>query len=118
MKILVVEDDEVTLKALEYRLRLSGYDISIASDGEAAAKLIKGVTFDLIVSDILMPHANGMELLNLVRREMKLSTPFIVMSFLGQPGNTRKAMEIGASDYVEKPIDVDELIAKIERYKR
>lgn len=118
MKILVVEDDEVTLKALEYRLRLSGYDISIASDGEVATKLIKGETFDLIVSDILMPHANGMELLNLVRREMKLSTPFIVMSFLGPPGNTRKAMEIGASDYVEKPIDVDELIAKIEKYKR
>lgn len=117
MKILVVEDDELTRKALEYRLKIEGYDITTASDGNVGAKLLREETFDLIVSDILMPHANGLELLNIVRFEMEQSTPFLVMSFLGQPCNTRKAMEIGATDFIEKPIDIDELIGKIEKYK-
>jgi len=117
MKILVVEDDELTRKALEYRLKIEGYDITAASDGSMGAKLIREETYDLIVSDILMPHANGLELLSMVRSEMQQSTPFMVMSFLGQPCNTRKAMAIGANDFIEKPIDIDELIGKIEKYK-
>jgi DNA-binding response OmpR family regulator len=118
MKILVVEDDEVTLKALEYRLKLEGFDITAASDGKVGAKLLMEETFDMIVSDILMPHANGLELLNMVRCDMKRSTPFVVMSFLGQSNNTHKAMEIGATDFLEKPIDIDELIGKIKKYKK
>jgi len=118
MKILIVEDDEVTLRALEYRLKLEGYEISVARDGRRGAELIKSEDFDMIISDVLMPHTNGIELLSMVRTELKLDIPFIVISFLGQSNNTSKAMEIGATDYLVKPLDPNELIEKIIKHQK
>lgn len=117
MKILVVEDDEVTLKALEYRLKLEGYDIVVARDGRKGAEIVKSENFDMIISDILMPHTNGLELLSMVRHEMGLTIPIIIISFLGQSNNTLKAKEIGATDFLEKPLDPDELIQMIVKYQ-
>lgn len=117
MKILIVEDDEVTLKALEYRLKLEGYEVLVAKDGRHGKMHIQTYKPDLIISDILMPHTSGIELLSMVRHEMKLSTPFIIITVLGQRSNMEKAMEIGASDYVVKPLDANELIAKVKCYE-
>jgi len=114
---LVVEDDEVTLKALEYRLKLEGYDIMVARDGRRGAQILKCQSFDMIISDILMPHTNGLELLSMVRHEMGLTIPVIIISFLGQSTNMQKAKEIGATDFLEKPLDPDELIRLIVKYQ-
>lgn len=117
MKILVVEDDIVTLKALEYRLKLEGFEVIVAKDGRHGKKLILTKKPDIIISDILMPHTNGIELLSMVRHEMKLDVPFIIITALGQKSNMDKAIEIGATDYVVKPLDTNELISKIKEYE-
>lgn len=87
MKILIVEDDEITLKALEYRLKKDGFQVVVARDGRYGKKYIQSENPDIIISDILMPHINGIELLAMVRGDLNLSIPFIIITVLGQQNN-------------------------------
>jgi len=73
MKILICEDDKITLKALKNKLKRDGYDIVTASNGKEAITILKDNDIDLLLTDLYMPFVDGLELISLVRDELKIS---------------------------------------------
>jgi DNA-binding response OmpR family regulator len=109
-KVLVVDDERAILTVLGIKLRISGYDVVTASGGEEALGLVNSAHPDLILLDVIMPGVDGFEVLEEVRAASKL--PVIVFS--ARPENAKKALSLGANDFLAKPLDVDEMIRRIE----
>ena len=109
-KILLVDDDPSILKFLSIKLRISGYEVVVALNGQEALELVNSVKPDLMLLDVIMPVIDGFEVLERVRAVSKL--PIIVFS--AWPENTQKALSLGASDFVAKPLDMDDLVERIE----
>ena len=100
MKILIVEDEEMSLKALEHKLSKKGYTVYTATNGEEALKTAKTRGLDLIISDIMMPYKSGIELLDIVRNNLDYSIPFILTTSINEAEITAKSFELGASDFI------------------
>lgn len=116
MKILVCEDDYMMVKAIEHRLLRDEYEIVVATDGQVAAEKIKTEEFDLILTDMLMPFLGGLEIINLVKNDLKKKTPIIVLSKLGQEESIIEAFKLGADDYMTKPFSPNELSLRVKRF--
>ena len=116
MKILVVEDDEALLKYIEYWLLKDGYKIITSSTGYEALKLIESEKFDLIISDISMPSLSGLELLSYLKNKIDSKIPVILISALDQQSVIMTAIKLGASDFLVKPINYDELLIRVKRF--
>jgi DNA-binding response OmpR family regulator len=114
-KILIAEDDVLLLKALGFYLEKKGYELSLVPDGRDAITKIKQNTYDLIVTDINMPFNNGMEIISLVRNEMKLKTPIIVLTSMGLENTELEAFHIGADEFISKPFSPQVLGIRIEK---
>ena len=114
-KILICEDEEIMLTALEFRLRKHGYEIIRAPNGKIALEILKSETPDLVVADIMMPYMTGLELINYIRKELKLSLPVIIISALEHDDTVLEAFRIGANDFVAKPFKPNELILRIKK---
>ncbi len=115
MKILVCEDEEIMLTALEFRLRKQGFNVIKAEDGKAALEKINSESPDLIVADVMMPHVTGLELISHVRDVRKSSTPIIMISALEQEETVLEAFRLGATDFITKPFRPNELILRIKK---
>lgn len=114
-KILIVEDDQMMLSLLEFKLQREGFETIVVSDGsEATAKIVNDKP-DLIVTDIMMPYLNGMELTSKIRNELKLTTPIIVISSAGQEDMVMQAFELGADNFITKPFSPNELVMRIRK---
>ena len=114
-KILVAEDDMLLQKALGFYLEKKGYEISLVSDGREAVRKIKENEYDLIVTDINMPFCNGMEIISVLRNELKRNTPVIVLTSMGLENIEVEAFNIGASEFVTKPFSPQVLGIRIEK---
>jgi len=114
-KILIAEDDILLLKALGYYLEKKGYELTLVADGRDACNKIKENGFDLIVTDINMPFSNGMEIISLVRNELKLKTPIIVLTSMGLENTELEAFHVGADEFVAKPFSPQVLGLRIEK---
>jgi DNA-binding response OmpR family regulator len=110
-KVLVVDDERAILTVLAIKLRVSGYDVVTAPSGEEALALVNSARPDLILLDVIMPGMDGFEVLQRVRVNSKL--PVIVFS--ARPENGEKALDMGADDFLAKPLDVDEMVRRIEQ---
>jgi two-component system, NtrC family, response regulator AtoC len=107
--ILVVDDEENIRTYLRQLLMLKGYDVALAQDGEEAlARLNDGAQFALIILDIMLPKMDGLEVLGRIRKIAK-QTPVIMLTGVGETGTIVKAMKLGASDYLTKPFEEEEL---------
>lgn len=118
MKILVVDDDPVIVKALESRLSKEGFTVFATLNPNEAVTELKDEEkppFDLIISDIVMPYISGIELLTEIKR-VTPHTPIILISALDQKELILTAFELGAQDFVVKPINLDELLLRITKY--
>lgn len=115
MKILVVEDEELMLKALEFRLKKDGYTITRAIDGRDAIKKINEEEFDMVITDIMLPFNNGLEIVNHVKVKLKRTTPVIVLSAVGLENVVLEAFELGADDYITKPFSPTELSIRVKK---
>lgn len=116
MKILVCEDDIMTLKALEHRLKREGYTIITAQDGKQAADMLTNQKdIDLLLTDLHMPVLSGLELIGLVRNELKSNLPIIMLTRVGLEETVMHAFELGADDYITKPFNPDELVVRIKK---
>ncbi len=115
IKILVVEDDPMTLNLLKFRLQKEGYEVLLAKDGKEAQNHLGQNIPNLILSDIMMPHLNGLELTSYVRNELKSDVPLILLSVAGQEEMVVKAFELGADDFIAKPFNPNELVIRIKR---
>jgi DNA-binding NtrC family response regulator len=112
--ILIVDDDPRIPVLLKELLKSEGYESVLATNGMHALELIKQEAFDLIITDLRMPHMNGMELL----REVKTLWPSIPVIMITAYASDKTAVEsakLGVFDYLAKPFKVEELIAAIDR---
>lgn len=115
MKILICEDEEIMLTALEFRLRKQGFQVVKAEDGKQALKKFNETQPDLVIADIMMPHISGLELIEIFRTEYKSSVPVIVISALEHEEIVLEAFRIGANDFITKPFKPHELILRIKK---
>ena len=115
MKILICEDEEIMLTALEFRLRKQGFEIILAKNGKKALEMVRDSSPDLVVVDIMMPFISGLELIEFIRKDMKSSLPVIVISALEQEETVLEAFRKGATDFITKPFKPNELILRIKR---
>lgn len=114
--VLVVDDDKEIVKAIEIYLGKEGYHILKAYNGEEALQLIKENEIHLMILDIMMPKLNGIELATKVRKER--STPIIMLSAKSEDYDKINGLNVGADDYVTKPFNPSELVARIKSQLR
>lgn len=115
MIILTVEDDILLLKTLAFKLRKEGYIVVTSKNGFDAIEYLKENEPDLIVTDIMMPFINGLEIISFVRNEKKSKVPIIVLSSAGLEKTVLEAFELGADDFVTKPFSPNELSIRIKK---
>ena len=111
-KILLVDDDVRILKSLGRYLRGAGYQVNEASDGDEAARLFTEDRFDLVLSDVMMPGVNGLELLERIRT-VAPETPVVLISGFADL-NRSLAIKRGAADLIMKPFDPADLVSKLK----
>jgi len=114
LKILVAEDEEITLKHILYALRAEGYEAEGTGNGDIALRKLKAESHDLLIADIKMPGLSGMDLLERIKNE-GLDTEVIIITGYGSIGSAVEAMKRGAHDYITKPFDLDELILRVKK---
>jgi two-component system response regulator HydG len=115
-KILVAEDEDITLKHLVKSLQKEGYLTVGTQNGEDALRKIDSDHFDLLITDIKMPGLTGIELLDKVK-ERQLESEVIIITGFGSIGSVVDAMKKGAYDYVTKPFNLDELLLKVGKIR-
>jgi DNA-binding NtrC family response regulator len=115
-KILIAEDEEITVKHLVNTLQKEGYKAEGVQNGLDALKRIEADSFDLLIADIKMPGMTGIELLEKVR-ERSFDTEVIIITGFGSIGSAVEAMKKGAVEYVTKPFDLDEIILKVNKIR-
>jgi len=113
-RILVVDDDETIRTTLDEYFAMLGYDVVTAYDGEDALNKFVPGEFDCIISDLMMPKVDGLELLKKVNLQEK-KVLFLMMTGYPSVDNAVNAMKHGAYDYVTKPIVMEDLRMKVER---
>jgi len=115
-RILVVDDEQRVLNFLTSKLRASGYDVLTASNGLKALEQAQAEEPDLIVLDVLMPKMDGFETLKELRSFSAI--PVIILSARETNSDKIKGLSLGADDYLQKPFNPDELVARIEAVRR
>jgi len=115
-RILVVDDEERILNFLRSKLKASGYEVLTASNGVEALEQARGQEPDLIVLDVLMPKMDGFETLKELRSFS--AVPVIILSARGADTDKIKGLALGADDYLLKPFNPDELVARVEAVRR
>ncbi|SDL28668.1 response regulator transcription factor [Kriegella aquimaris] len=114
-KLLLAEDDELLASLLTFRLEKGGYKVSRSKDGKAVKEHLTKEMPDIIVSDIMMPYFSGIELIDFVRNELKSKVPIIIISSAGNEENVLSAFELGANDFISKPVSPSELLVRVAR---
>src|SRR6267378_3077369 len=115
--LLLVEDEQALRTALEVRLRAEGYVVDTAEDGEEALQKATNLPFDLIILDVMLPYRNGFDVCRGVRQQ-GLATPILILTVRDQIVDKVVGLSLGADDYMTKPFDVAELIARIQALLR
>ena len=115
--ILLVDDESAITDNLSPFLQRSGFDVNTASNGEEAIEKIKAEKFDLIVSDVVMPKMDGRELLRSLRQTDNW-VPVILLTQVGEAFERAMALEEGADDYINKPFEPHELVARMRAVLR
>ena len=119
IKILIVDDEEAIANLIRMNLAKAGYQCEVASDGEEAADAIENRPYDLILLDIMLPKLNGYEVLEYAK---SMDIPVIFLTAMGETQQKVKGLKLGAEDYIAKPFEIAELLARVEtvlrRYKK
>ena len=116
-RILLVEDEPGLLLTLSDRLRNEGYTVETAHDGEAGYQRAAHETFDLLILDVMLPRRNGFDLLRDLRQQ-GVQTPAIMLTARGQIFDKVLGLKLGADDYLTKPFEMAELLARLEAVLR
>ncbi len=115
-KILIIEDEKAISDLIKMELELQGYMCECAEDGEIAANYIEEKNYDLILLDIMLPKIDGYELLEYIKETKEIPTIFITAK--SQTRDKIKGLNNGADDYITKPFEIEELIARVQAVLR
>ncbi|HEY9045191.1 MAG TPA: response regulator transcription factor [Ohtaekwangia sp.] len=113
MKILVIEDEQKVAAFLKSGLEEQGYEVQLAYDGYTGEKLALNKDYQLILLDVIIPHTNGLELCKKIRT-VKPSVPILMLTALGTTDDKVTGFDAGADDYLVKPFEFKELLARIK----
>lgn len=112
--VLIVDDDPINLKILTTRLTEAGYSFDTASGGRQALEKMETRHFDIVLTDLMMPEVGGMDVLEAVKKQSP-QTEVIIMTAYATVDNAVQALLNGAVDYLQKPINLDELYIKLRK---
>lgn len=115
-KVLVIDDDENICEVIRMYLESSGYDTQIGHNGKLAQELFNDYKPDLVILDVMIPGMDGIDVLKWIRREN--STPVIMLTAKGETFDKVLALELGADDYIVKPFEPKELVARVKAVMR
>lgn len=116
-KILIVEDEQKLSRVLQLELEYEDYETMIADNGKDALRLIKEKDWDLVLLDIMIPEMSGFEVLRRVRREDE-ATPILLLTARDEVHDKVSGLDLGANDYITKPFQIEELLARIRAHLR
>jgi DNA-binding response OmpR family regulator len=115
--ILIIEDDPAMLRGLKDNFVFKGYRVKTAKDGESGLSEALNSKPDLILLDIMLPGINGYEICRLIRAE-RLDVPIVMLTAKGQESDIILGLNLGADDYVTKPFNIQELLARVNAFLR
>ena len=116
MRILAVDDDRNNLKMLDFLLREEGYEVLTTDNGRTALELVDSQHPDLVILDVMMPQVDGFEVCRRIRQTMDV--PIIMLSAKGETADRVSGLELGADDYLPKPFEPSELLARVKAVLR
>lgn len=116
-KILIVEDEEKLSRVLQLELTYENYETEIANNGKDALRFMEEQTWDLVLLDIMIPELSGLEVLRRLRRTDE-HTPVILLTARDEVYDKVSGLDLGANDYVTKPFQIEELLARIRVHLR
>lgn len=114
-KILLIEDDILIQKTVESKLRKEGFEVISCSDGKEGIKQLMNEYPDVVLTDVMLPYASGLEIVSKVKAISDKDIRVIVFSTLGQEQTVGEAFDLGADDYITKPFSLTELIIRIKK---
>lgn len=110
MKILIADNEPIVLKTLSYYLSRAGYDICTASDGKLAISTFNEEKPNLVITDLMMPSANGGEVISYIRNIEQSSVPILGLTSIGLKNTIDRALKLGANDCITKPLKLDDVM--------
>lgn len=110
MKILIADNEPIILKTLSYYLSRAGYDICTANDGKLAISTFRQEKPNLVITDLMMPAANGAEVISYIRNTEQSSVPIVVLTSIGLKDTINNALKLGANDFITKPLKLDDVL--------
>jgi len=115
MKLLICDDDTMTLRALDFQFKKDGFEIFKANNGREAQKiLVENNDIGMLITDIYMPLMSGLELITYVRKILQRDIPIVIVSRVYIEETVRHAFELGADSYLAKPVNLDELSKRVK----
>ena len=114
IRVLIVDDEEEFVQSLSERLTIRDFDVTTSLSGEDALKKLKGYNFDLVILDVAMPGMDGVEVLREIKR-IKPLTEVIMLTGHATVEAAIEGMKLGALDFLMKPCETEELVAKINK---
>lgn len=117
MQILLVEDDHILCEFLEQLLRQEGHRVTVSASGPAGLETLRAGSFDMMILDRMLPGLDGLHLLQQARSE-GFTLPVLMLTALGAPADKVEGLDAGADDYLAKPFDAAELLARLRALAR
>jgi len=119
MDVLIVEDDVAIARLIEMYLKKEGFTIVLCADGDEAIRMLQNQTFSLMILDRMLPGKRGMDILRWLRKQEHIATlPVLMVTALGSTDEKVRGLKEGADDYLSKPFEPDELIARVQALLR
>lgn len=116
-KILVVEDEKKIARVLSLELEYEGYEVTVQDTGMKGLQALEEESFDLVLLDVMLPELSGLEVLRRVRKT-NTATPIILITARGSVPDKVSGLDLGANNYITKPFDIEELLARIRAQLR
>ncbi|PCK21884.1 DNA-binding response regulator [Bacillus pumilus] len=116
-KILVIEDEKKIARVLSLELEYEGYEVTVKETGMNGLQALEEESFDLVLLDVMLPELSGLEVLRRVRKTNTV-TPIILITARGSVPDKVSGLDLGANDYITKPFDIEELLARIRAQLR
>ena len=110
-KILVVDDEKLIVKGIRFSLEQDGMEVDCAYDGEEAVELAKQTEYDVVLLDVMLPKLDGFEVCQAIREFSEM--PIIMLTAKGETADRVSGLEMGADDYIVKPLEMPEVIARV-----